>query len=131
MTNSTRAGADPVRVFFRKGAVIVPTLSDALAYMGINYADDMVTANVTRALATAVQVLHGAVGEDVETYLPGDPRAAELVLIYTDDLYSERGVAAKVSGATRRLVADMELQLRLELRREREKAQALESGEAL
>ena len=131
MTNSTRAGADPVRVFFRKGAVIVPTLSDALAYMGIDYADDMVTANVTRALATAVQVLHGAVGEDVETYLPGDPRAAELVLIYTDDLYSERGVAAKVSGAPRRLVADMELQLRLELRREREKAQALESGEAL
>lgn len=104
------------------------TVSDALAYMGIDYADDMVTANVTRALATAVQVLHGAVGEDVGTYLPDDPRVEELVLIYTDDLYSDRGVSAKVSGATRRLVADMELQLRLELRQAREEAQALESG---
>ena len=109
----------------------MPTLQDALDYLGIDYADDMVTANVTRALATAVQVLHGAVGEDVETYLPGDPRAAELALIYTDDLYSDRGVSAKVSGATRRLVADMELQLRLELRQAREEAQARERGGAL
>lgn len=109
----------------------MPTLQDALDYLGIDYADDLVKANVTRALATAVQVLHGAVGEDVETYLPGDPRAAELALIYTDDLYSDRGVSAKVSGATRRLVADMELQLRLELRQAREEAQARESGGAL
>lgn len=109
----------------------MPTLQDALDYLGIDYADDLVKANVTRALAAAVAVLHGAVGEDVETYLPGDPRVAELVLIYTDDLYSDRGVSAKVSGATRRLVADMELQLRLELRQAREEAQALESGGAL
>lgn len=109
----------------------MPTLQDALDYLGIDYADDLVTANATRALAAAVAVLHGAVGEDVETYLPGDPRAAELVLLYTDDLYSDRGVAAKVSGATRRLVADMELQLRLELRQARQEAQARESGGAL
>lgn len=109
----------------------MPTLAEALAYMGIDYADEMSTANATRALATAVQFLHGAVGEDVETYLPNDPRVDELVLIYTDDLYSDRGVAAKVSGATRRLVADMELQLRLELRQAREAVQALESGGAL
>lgn len=93
------------------------TYDDALAHLGIDYADPMVERNVSRALASAVKVLHGAVGADVETYLPGDPRAEELVLIYLDDLYSERGVSAKVSGATRRLVADMEAQLRLELRR--------------
>lgn len=102
----------------------MPTVEDCLAYLGIDYADDLVRKNVTRAMATAVKVLHGAVGEDVETLMPNDPRAQELVLTYMDDLYSEKGVSAKVSGATRRMVADMELQLRLELRTLREEAGA-------
>ncbi len=95
----------------------MPTIEEALNYLGIDYPDDMVTANVTRALATAGQVVHGSIGDDVDVYLPDDPRVKELTLIYLDDLYSQRGVAAKVSGAVRRLVADMELQLRLELAR--------------
>lgn len=99
------------------------TVTEALLYLGIDYEDAFVTANVTRALDTAQRVLKGAIGADWETYLPDDPRASELVLIYLDDLYSERGVKAKVSNATRRLVADMELQLRLELRRAREEAE--------
>lgn len=102
----------------------MPTIEDCLAYLGIDYADDLVRKNVTRALATAVKVLHGAVGEDVDTLMPNDSRAQELVLIYMDDLYSEKGVSAKVSGATRRMVADMEMQLRLELRAHREEAGA-------
>jgi Asp-tRNA(Asn)/Glu-tRNA(Gln) amidotransferase A subunit family amidase len=102
----------------------MPTVEDCLAYLGIDYADDLVRKNVTRALATAVKVLHGAVGEDVETLMPNDSRAKELALIYMDDLYSEKGVSAKVSGATRRMVADMEMQLRLELRTLREEAGA-------
>lgn len=102
----------------------MPTTEDALAYLGIDYADDLVRKNVNRALATAVKVLHGAVGEDVDTLMPNDSRARELVLIYMDDLYSEKGVSAKVSGATRRMVTDMEMQLRLELRTLREEAGA-------
>ena len=102
----------------------MPTIDDALAYLGIDYPDDIIRKNVTRALATAVKTLHGAVGEDVETLMPGDPRAAELVLIFTDDLYSEKGVAAKVTGATRRMVADMIMQLQMELRTLREEAKA-------
>ena len=102
----------------------MPTMEDALAYLGIDYPDDLIKKNVTRALKTAIKVLHGAVGEDVDTLMPGDSRAAELVLIYMDDLYSEKGVSAKVSGATRRMVADMEMQLRLELRQLREEAGA-------
>lgn len=93
----------------------MPTVEDALNYLGIDYADDIVTKNVARALNTAQRTLQGAVGEDVSDHLPDDPRVTELILIYMDDLYSERGVSAKVSGATRRLVQDMELQLRLEL----------------
>lgn len=98
----------------------MPTMEEALLYKGLtpeDYAGDtVVESNAKRALATAKQTVLGAVGDDVETYLQDDPRVKELVLIYFDDLYSERGVSAKVSGATRRLVSDMELQLRLELR---------------
>lgn len=99
----------------------MPAVEEALQYLGIDYTDAVTTANVTRALATAVKTLHGAVGEDVEALLPNDPRAKELVLIYLDDLYSTRGVSAKVSGATRQLVHTMELQLTLELRAARAK----------
>lgn len=98
----------------------MPTIEQALEYMGIDYVDDMIRNNVTRAMATAARTLRGAVGDDVLDLLPDDPRATELVLIYTDDLYSERGVGAKVSAATRQLVHSMEWQLKLELRRARE-----------
>lgn len=94
----------------------MPTIEDALSYLGIDYPDTVVRRNVTRALATAIKTLHGAVGEDVDELLPNDERATELVLIYLDDLYSARGVSAKVSGSTRQLVHTMELQLTLELR---------------
>ena len=100
-------------------------LEDFLQYLGYDVTDDeLVNKNATRALNTAMRTVLGAVGDDVETYLPGDPRVAELVLIYADDLFSERGVSAKVSGATRRAVADMELQLRLELAAAKEAAKA-------
>jgi hypothetical protein len=102
----------------------VPTYEEALAYLGIDYPDEVVQRNVNRALATAQKTLLGAVGDDVEQYLPDDPRVKEVVLIYTDDLYSNRGVSAKVSGATRKLVFDMVQQLRLELRMAREEAGA-------
>lgn len=101
----------------------IPTTQEAMDYLGLDFQDDtMVQANVARAVRTATQILYGAVGEDVEQYLPDDPRTAELILIFTDDLYSDRGVSAKVSNATRRLVADMEMQLRFELLIAREAA---------
>lgn len=100
----------------------MPTIDDALASLGIDYPDDTVIKNVTRKLNAAIKTLYDAVGEDVYQLLPGDERADELVLTYLDDLYYNRGVSAKVSGSTRRMVADMEMQLRLELRRKREAA---------
>lgn len=86
-----------------------------MLYKGIDYADEVIEKNAARALKTAQATVLGAVGEDVGAYLLGDPRIDELTLIYFEDLYSERGVSAKVSSATRRLVSDMEQQLRLEL----------------
>ena len=104
----------------------MPTLEEALLYKGLEpedyEGDKVVENNARRALATAMQTVRGAVGDDVETYLQDDPRVKELVLIYFDDLYSERGVSAKVSGAVRRAVFDMEWQLRLELRQAKEAA---------
>ena len=100
----------------------MPTFEEALDYLGIDYADDVITNNVSRAMATAARTLRGAVGSDVEEFRPDDERVKELALIYTDDLYSNRGVSAKVSAATRRMVQTMELQLRMELRKMREEA---------
>ena len=100
----------------------MPSYEDVLAYLGIDYADELVEKNVTKAMNAAWQTLLGSIGEDVEKHLPNDPRVEELVKIYTDDLYSERGVSAKVSNATRNMVSTMEWQLRLELARAREKA---------
>lgn len=95
----------------------MPTIDEVFQYLGIDYPDEVVTANAARALATAERTLRGAVGEDVWTLLPNDERARELVLIYTDDLYTNHGISAKVSNATRLAVQTMELQLCMELRR--------------
>ena len=102
----------------------MPTYEQALEYLGIDYADDVVKNNVNRALATATKTLQGAVGSDVLTLMPDDERVRELILIYTDDLYSNRGVSAKVSNAVRLSVTSMELQVKLELRKLREEASA-------
>lgn len=98
----------------------MPTFDEALEYLGIDYPDDVIIKNVNRAMATAARTLRGAVGADVEELMPDDERVKELALIYTDDLYSNRGLSAKVSAATRRMVQTMELQLRMELRKKRE-----------
>lgn len=92
-------------------------IDTALQYLGIDEADELITANVQRCLATAERIFHGAVGDVAGTPLEQDSRVDELTLIYLEDLYSQRGLPAKVSGATRRLVQSMELQLRLELAR--------------
>ena len=92
----------------------MPTTEEVLSYLGIDYADEMVTRNVERAIKTADAYLKGAVGDNYPTE---DPRAKELALIFISDLYDNRGMIEKVSGNVRRLVDDFMLQLRLELRR--------------
>ena len=94
--------------------VTVVTVAEALAYLGIDYADNMVVSNIERAIKTADAFLKGSVGED---YPVDDPRSKELALIIISDLYDTRGIVSTVSGNTRRLVEDLSLQLRLELRR--------------
>ena len=95
----------------------MPTREDVLAYLGIDYADDMVNKNVDRCIKTADAYLKGSIGKNYPTE---DPRVKELALILISDLYDNRGMIEKVAGNVRRLVDDMSLQLRLELRSEGE-----------
>lgn len=91
----------------------VVSVDEVLAYLGIDYADDMVTSNITRAISTADAFLKSSIGKN---YPVDDPRSKELALIIISDLYDNRGLTSTVSGNTRRLVEDFSLQLRLELR---------------
>lgn len=92
----------------------VVSVDEVLAYLGIDYSDDMVTKNIERTIKTADAYLKGSIGEN---YPVEDPKAKELALIIISDLYDKRGVNETVSGNVRRLVDDLSLQLRLELRR--------------
>lgn len=97
----------------------VVTEDDARAYLGIDYADDaMINRNIARMIKTADSFLKGSIGED---YPIDDPRAKELALIIISDLYENRSYQAAsggtVSANTRKLVEDLSMQLRLELRR--------------
>ena len=91
----------------------VVSAKEVREYLGIDYADDMVNNNIERTIKTADAYLKGSIGKN---YPVTDPRAKELALIIISDLYDNRGVQSTISGNTRKLVDDMSLQLRLELR---------------
>ena len=94
------------------------TLEDAKAHLRIDEddSDDMVNTNVQRALSAARQRMLGAVGSDIETYLPEDPRIDQLVLIYTQENYDGSSLSEKEIRALKHLREDLEPQLRLDLR---------------
>lgn len=89
-----------------------------LLYLGYDHElvanDEMVQKNAERSLKSALLYAEGAVGTGFK--LGEDERYDELVFIYAEDLFNNRGVSAKVSGATRLLVQGLEQQLRLKLR---------------
>ena len=92
------------------------TINDAAQNIGIEYLDDEITvANLQRSLDSAIYRLFGAVGRDVETYMEGDPRVDQLVLIYTEEAYDNHPGSAKQDAAKNHLRDTLELQLRLEL----------------
>lgn len=99
----------------------MPTIDEIMQYLGIDYADEAVIANVTSALTDAQSYLQSAVGADVFELLPEDPKVSRLVKIYAKEMYDERGTtSAKASNAKRDMVHSLEWQVRLELDRKRE-----------
>lgn len=94
----------------------VVSVDEVLAYLGIDYADNIVYKNIERLIKTADAYLKGAIGE---SYPVDNPKAKEIALIVISDLYDNRGVHP-MTGANnnlRRLLEDLILQLKLELRR--------------
>lgn len=89
------------------------TVEDVKNYLGIDYADDMTEKNIARMIKTSDSYLKGSIGDP---YPDDDPRAVELALIIIADLYEHRDLSDRVTANTRRLVDDMSLQLRCELR---------------
>ena len=97
------------------------SVNEAAQHLGIDYLDDVMTrANLQRALDAAIYRLYGSVGKDVETYMDGDPRVTQLILIYTEEGYDNHPGSAKQDAAKNHLRDNLELQLVLELRDLRE-----------
>jgi len=91
----------------------VITADDLVSYLGIDYVDDMVAKNITRAIKTA----GGEIRESVADNYPVDhPLTPELALIYAANAYETRGDVA-LSGNERKRADDIALKLRLYLRR--------------
>lgn len=91
----------------------MPTREEILSYLGIDYADPMVNRNIDRLIKTTNAILKGSIGVD---YPENDPRVKEVALMIIGDLYDNRDSAGKESANTRKLLDDLMLQLRLEMR---------------
>lgn len=91
------------------------TLSEVKDYLGIDYSDRMVDANINALIQTAGAYLVGSIGQD---YPEDDPRAKTLSLIIIADLYDNRGTSGndKVNAHVVKMVNDFALQLKLEMR---------------
>lgn len=91
-----------------------PTTQDLAAYLGVDCADDMASANLELALGAAEGYVVGAVGPSVDL---SDPRARAVVMAVAADIYDERsfsGASGKAPSAMRRVVSDLCEQLRRE-----------------
>lgn len=86
---------------------------DVKDYLGIDFTDDATDRLIARMLSTADAYMKGALGVNYPT---GDERVQMVSKIIISDLYDHRDLSDKVSGATRRLVDSMLLQVRLEMR---------------
>lgn len=88
----------------------VITTEDLLAFLGIDYSDDMVTTNILRAINTAHGELKESVGDD---YPVDHPLTKELALLYASCSYEQRDL----SGNEEKRAEQIALKLRLVLRR--------------
>lgn len=93
------------------------TVRDALDYLRIDEADDLIRANVERAMNSAAARLRKAIGDDVEDYLPNDECVDQLHLLYTRENYDAENLTEKEIRALKHLRDDLEPQLRRELSR--------------
>ena len=83
-------------------------------YLAIDYEDAATERNLLRLIGVAEKYLIGSLGEE---FPRDDNRAKEVALIIIGDLFDNHSLTDRVSNNTRKLVEDMMLQIRLEMRR--------------
>ena len=89
------------------------TLETLRDHLGIDYEDPSTSRILSRLLKLADNYMIGALGAE---YPEEDERVVQAQLMICDDLFSSRGMSDKVSGATRRLLDNLLLQVRMEMR---------------
>ena len=89
------------------------TMETLRDHLGIDYEDPSTSRILSRLLSVADKYMVGALGEG---YPAEDERVIQGQLMICDDLFSTRGASDKVSGATRKMLDNLLLQVRLEMR---------------
>lgn len=95
----------------------VVTREEVYDYLLIDFADPSTERVVDRLINTAERYLEGSLGLN---YPAKDDRVKELALLVISDLYDNRNLTGgtdKLSHSVRKLVADFELQVKLDMRR--------------
>lgn len=101
------------------------TVDEALVHLGYDIVDAQILALVNAELESAKAYLQGAVGADIFTLMPDDPRVNILLRAYLDDQHDDRGTTSvKAGNAKREMIHSTEWQLRCELARLREEVSA-------
>lgn len=90
------------------------TEQEVLQYLGVDYVDEDVSARIQGLIKSADRYLQGAVGFG---YPESDPRAKELALMYIDELWESHGRSTIVGSNMKKIMHDLEWQLKCELRR--------------
>lgn len=89
------------------------TMETLRDHLGIDYEDPSTSRILSRLLSVADKYMVGALGTG---YPAEDERVIQGQLMICDDLFSTRGASDKVSGATRKMLDNLLLQVRLEMR---------------
>lgn len=89
------------------------TMESLRDHLGIDYEDPGTARILSRLLSVADKYMVGALGTG---YPAEDERVIQAQLMICDDLFSTRGTSDKVTGATRKLLDNLLLQVRLEMR---------------
>ncbi len=103
-----------------KRIITIPvTLKEVCDYLGYLVEevekDEVVKRNIIRLIKFSDSYLQGAIGKD---YPILDERAKQIALLIISDLYDYRDLDSKnISNTTRKLLNDLELQLKMEMRK--------------
>ena len=89
------------------------TMETLRDHLGIDYEDPGTSRILSRLLSVADKYMVGALGTG---YPAEDERVIQAQLMICDDLFSTRGTSDKGTGATRKVLDNLLLQVRLEMR---------------